>query len=136
LYAWKREYPDLAEAMKRGKEAFDTKVVESGLLKRATGYECDEITTVRGKGVKVVIKLMAPDVAASIFWLKNRNPRRWRDAQHQIVSAEPPQEITIGNWKKQAPVLYLADSLSYPPNRSIRVEAAPGRTPRHFLTFP
>jgi len=100
LYVWKREYPEFAEAIKRGKEGFDTRVVESSLLKRATGYEYDEITTVRDGVVKVVTKLMAPDVTACIFWLKNRNPKRWCDAQHQVVSTEPPREFTIEEIKE------------------------------------
>ena len=29
--------------------------------------------------VKKVLKSQAPDVTAQIFWLKNRNPKEWRD---------------------------------------------------------
>jgi hypothetical protein len=29
--------------------------------------------------VKRVIKSQAPDVTAQIFWLKNRQPKEWRD---------------------------------------------------------
>jgi len=100
LYVWKREYPKFAEAIKRGKEGFDSNVVENSLLKRAAGYEYDEITTVRGKVVKVITKLMAPDITACVLWLKNRNPRRWRDAQHQVVGTEPPREFTIEEIKE------------------------------------
>jgi len=48
----------------------------------------------------VIRKLMPPDVTACIFWLKNRNPKRWRDAQHQVVSTEPPREFTIEEIKE------------------------------------
>jgi len=100
LYVWKKKYGEFREAISRGKEDFDTDVVENSLIKRATGFEYDETTTVSGKVVKVVRRQALPDVTACIFWLKNRNPRRWRDAQHQVLSTEPPEEITIEDTRK------------------------------------
>jgi len=100
LYVWKDKYSEFREAINRGKEGFDTRVVESSLINRAAGYEYYEITTVRGNVVKVVTKLMPPDVTACIFWLKNRNLKRWCDAQHQVLSTEPPREFTIEEIKE------------------------------------
>ncbi len=54
--------------------------VEASLYKRALGYKNRETTYVEDKPVKVVEKEFAPDVLACIFWLKNRDPERWRDA--------------------------------------------------------
>lgn len=37
LYDWKKKYPEISEALKRGKEVVDVQV-ENALLKRAMGY--------------------------------------------------------------------------------------------------
>ena len=37
LYEWKKKYPDISEALKKGKEVVDIQV-ENALLKRALGY--------------------------------------------------------------------------------------------------
>ena len=87
LYDWKQKYPEISEALKKGKEVVDIEV-ENALLKRAKGYEYVEEkieveTNRRGQMVskKVVqtVKQIAPDVGAAAFWLKNRKPDVWRD---------------------------------------------------------
>ncbi|NNU85333.1 helix-turn-helix domain-containing protein [Geobacillus sp. BMUD] len=78
LYDWKKKHPKISEALKRGKEVVDRQV-ENALLKRALGYEYDEITYENGKEVKRVRKQVKPDTTAQIFWLKNRKPHEWRD---------------------------------------------------------
>lgn len=88
LYDWKKKYDEISEALKRGKEVVDRQV-ENALLKRALGYEYDEITKeicenaetgeTRLAVTKVVTKQVIPDTTAQIFWLKNRKPDMWRD---------------------------------------------------------
>jgi hypothetical protein len=86
FYDWKRRFPDIAEAVSKGKEIVDIKV-ENALLKRALGYTYTEVKkegTVNGikngtAKVTVTEKTMPPDVAAIIFWLKNRKPDVWRE---------------------------------------------------------
>ena len=82
LYVWKKKYPYISDALKKGKEVVDVEV-ENALLKRALGYDYNEITEIRENGVvtqrKIVKKYMAPDVTAQIFWVKNRKPDIWRD---------------------------------------------------------
>lgn len=80
LYEWKKQYPEISEALKKGKEVVDRQV-ENALLKRALGYEYDEITTEYGEETKRVTKQVVPDTTAQIFWLKNRKPEQWRDKQ-------------------------------------------------------
>lgn len=46
LYGWKKKYSEFSEALKRGKEIIDREV-ENALLKRALGYEYEEITQER-----------------------------------------------------------------------------------------
>ncbi|PAE20515.1 helix-turn-helix domain-containing protein [Robertmurraya siralis] len=41
LYDWKKKYPDISDALKKGKEVVDREV-ENALLKRALGYEFTE----------------------------------------------------------------------------------------------
>ena len=42
LYEWKKRFPEISEALKRGKEVIDRQV-ENALLKRALGYEYKEV---------------------------------------------------------------------------------------------
>lgn len=99
LYDWKKKYPDISDALKRGKVVVDRQV-ENALLKRALGYRYDETTYEQvavkdndGKIVghqmqptKVVTKEVAPDTTAQIFWLKNRKPNDWRDKKETELS--------------------------------------------------
>lgn len=83
LYEWKRQYSEISEALKKGKEVVDIEV-ENALLKRALGYSYEEKKVeVSEEGTKVTktIKAVVPDTTAQIFWLKNRRPDRWRDKQ-------------------------------------------------------
>ena len=80
LYEWKKRFPVISDALKRGKEVVDI-LVENALLKRALGYEYDEVTKENGVVTKIVTKQVAPDTTAQIFWLKNRKPDDWRDKQ-------------------------------------------------------
>lgn len=88
LYEWKKRFPEISEALKRGKEVVDIQV-ENALFKRAIGYEYEEVKTIisekDGKRVEVVKKQMPPDTTAQIFWLKNRKPSTWRD---KVVSVD------------------------------------------------
>lgn len=93
LYEWKNKYPDISDTLKKGKEVVDREV-ENALFKRALGYDFTEVTEERifdrATGeykltvTKSVKKRMAPDVAAIIFWLKNRKPVEWREKVTEI----------------------------------------------------
>ena len=83
LRRWRKKYPDLEETLKRGRDAADI-AVESALFKRAVGYVSEEITKQLDKsgalvGVKVVQKVVEPNVTAQLFWLKNRRPDLWSE---------------------------------------------------------
>lgn len=77
-----KQFSALSAALKRGKEVVDAEV-ENALLKRALGYSYDEVTREDdGNGLKItkiVTKQVVPDTTAQIFWLKNRQPAKWRD---------------------------------------------------------
>lgn len=88
---WKIEFPDFFESIKRGKIEADS-IVASKLYHRAIGYEHPEIITANFQGqitdIKEVVKHYAPDPTAAIFWLKNRQPDKWRDKQDINLKAE------------------------------------------------
>lgn len=78
FYEWKKKELEFSEALKKGKEVIDFEV-ENALLKRALGYEYEEETYENGILIKKVKKQVAPDTTAQIFWLKNRQVKKWRD---------------------------------------------------------
>ncbi len=82
LYEWKKQYAEISEALKKGKAVVD-RMVENALLKRALGYEYEEVREKFEMGVcterTVTKKEVIPDTTAQIFWLKNRKPDEWRD---------------------------------------------------------
>lgn len=80
LYTWIKKFPDISEALKRGKEVVDRQV-ENALLKSALGFEYEEETATPKGDVVKVRKYERPNVTAQIFWLKNRKPADWRDKQ-------------------------------------------------------
>ncbi len=82
LSEWKLKYTPIGDALKKSKELADREV-ENALYKRAIGYEYTETKTVisdkDGVKTETVVKQVAPDVTAQIFWLKNRKRDQWRD---------------------------------------------------------
>lgn len=94
LNEWKKKHPDISDTLKRGKDVVDIQV-ENALLKRALGYEYTEkikervldLNTGEHRLVvtKEVRKEVVPDTTAQIFWLKNRQPEKWRDKRDVSV---------------------------------------------------
>ena len=96
LYKWINGHGEIGEALKKGKAPVDIQV-ENALLKRALGYEYEEVTVETeefwtgkldedGRPImrertkrKNVTKMVLPDVTAQIYWLNNRRPDRWRN---------------------------------------------------------
>lgn len=114
FYTWKHEYPAFSDALKTGKAFADANVAQR-LYERAIGFEHDseEIKVLPAIGasrpqveddgedgntqpsangdhpriVRVPIrKIYPPDTIAAIFWLKNRQPGRWRDKVEQDLN--------------------------------------------------
>lgn len=63
LNDWRNKYPDISNALKKGKEVVDYEV-ENALLASA----------------------LAGNVTAQIFWMKNRRPDKWRDKPLEQVA--------------------------------------------------
>lgn len=87
LNNWKKKDEIFFESLKSAKVEADTQVSES-LFKKALGYSYNEVTQepdeMGGMSItKIVTKQQAPDTTAQIFWLKNRQPDKWRD-KHNV----------------------------------------------------
>ena len=105
FYKYKEKYTDFSDALKKGKEVADIEV-ENALFKRAIGYkykevikEVKEIDGKKSTYIKEVIKEMAGDVGAQIFWLKNRKSSKWKDKQ-DIDIEDNNVSITINGVKR------------------------------------
>lgn len=114
LYVWKQKYPEISEALKRGKEIVDRQV-ENALLKRALGYEYEEVKEKFEGNIlterTVTKKEVVPDVTAQIFWLKNRKREAWADRQNIELS----QPIDDSIKEMEAYFEQLEESGSGPP---------------------
>lgn len=92
---WKKKHEEFSFALKKGKLIADSEVANK-LYQRALGYEHadEEIKTVAipGGGSEIervsVTKIYPPDPTSAIFWLKNRQPGKWRDKQDITLAGD------------------------------------------------
>lgn len=81
FYEWKNRFSEFSEALKINKEIADYEI-ENALRKKALGYDVEEISEKYEGNFcverKIVVKHIPPDTTAQIFWLKNRQPDKWR----------------------------------------------------------
>jgi hypothetical protein len=110
FYEWLERYPQFSQAIKRGR-GMSCEVIENALFKRAVGYEVQETDVVEeftgelrdGKPANGVVKRrettrtrhLPPDVAAVIFYLKNRAPERYSD-RRVIEQAAAVPTVVLG----------------------------------------
>ncbi|KAF1009497.1 MAG: hypothetical protein GAK28_00135 [Luteibacter sp.] len=97
LYLWKVQHQAFSDALKRGKEEIDAQV-EQSLFRRAMGYTHDSEKVFQFK--EGVIRAPTqehypPDVTAMIFWLKNRQPEKWRDRPDVAGDEAPPTPVKV-----------------------------------------
>lgn len=97
IYEWQKKHPKFSDSVKAGKVIADAEVANS-LHKRAVGYKFDEETYEKGVHTKTVTKEVAPDPGAALNWLKNRQPKLWRDKQE--IDVRTPEGITV-NYNQQ-----------------------------------
>lgn len=92
LRMWRSKYPEIDNALKKGREIIDYKV-ENALLKSALGYKTKEVkvtTTIRHGEVvetvkEVINKEQAPNVSAIQCWLYNRLPNKWKKNRDNLI---------------------------------------------------
>lgn len=102
LVNWRTKYPEIANALKSGREIVDYKV-ENALLKSALGYTTQESkVTILMRGSKVVEKTtetltkeQAPNVLAIQTWLYNRLPNKWKNTRNRSLIDELDEDTNI-----------------------------------------
>lgn len=97
LYLWKVQHQAFSDALKRGKDEVDAQV-EQSLFRRAMGYTHDSEKVFQYEGQVVRTPTQEhypPDTTAMIFWLKNRQPAKWRDKPEGADGDEPAQPVKV-----------------------------------------
>jgi transposase-like protein len=88
---WMAAHEEFEEAVRAGAAVADAKV-EQSLYRRALGFSRKVQRPFLAKdGTPVAVDYeeeVPPSETACIFWLKNRDPERWRDVFRQEVSGE------------------------------------------------
>jgi len=95
FYLYLKKYPEFSEALYRNRVLVNAEV-EEAYLKRALGYDYDEVTnevTISdvGKETKhkrITTKTVVPDVRACAQWLECKKPEIWRKKQEIDVKLE------------------------------------------------
>ena len=93
LRDWRDKFPAISQALKKGKEVSNYEV-ENALFTSALGHKeivrkPIKLKTTKRDGNKLIEEervefveeqiYIPPNVAAQIFWLKNRMPAKWKD---------------------------------------------------------
>lgn len=106
---WKRKHDDFFHALKGSRDLAD-QMVEASLFQRACGYShpaekhfLNKVKNDEGEWVTEVIthhyqEHYPPSELAAIFWLKNRQPDRWKDKPLESDTennGNEPDEIVI-----------------------------------------
>ena len=89
IFEWAKVHPLFSEARARGKLGADAHVAER-LFSRATGHRHDAVKILQYEGKPVIvpyIEVYPPDTQAASWWLKNRQPLKWRD-RHEVTGAD------------------------------------------------
>jgi hypothetical protein len=91
LQDWLASVPEFAAAVSAGRTLADADVADR-LWRRAIGYShaAVRIFSHQGKALEVAYtEHYPPDTAACLFWLKSRQPEKWRDRvehEHHAVA--------------------------------------------------
>jgi hypothetical protein len=100
LNRWKNKFPEFCQALKSGKIEPD-EIVKRSLYQRAVGYYFPSVKIFKIKDEPpTVVRFMEhvpPDVAAAFIWLKNRQPKDWKDKREIDITKpteKPPEEMS------------------------------------------
>jgi Zn ribbon nucleic-acid-binding protein len=95
---WKESNVEFFESVKAGKEVADAKVAQS-LYKRATGYKHKAVKIFQVNGEPLIVPYVErypPDPTSMIFWLKNRQKKKWRDkVEHGVTDSDGNDVVTL-----------------------------------------
>src|SRR5262245_37366383 len=94
LQEWKKRYSEFSESIDKGKIGADARMAKS-LYHRGLGYSHEAVKIFNGPEGPVYAPYTEhypPDTQAASLWLRNRQPKRWRDRiEHTGADGEPIQ---------------------------------------------
>jgi hypothetical protein len=101
---WLQSHQAFADAVRRGRLIADGDVAH-GLYRRAVGYTYTANKVLQWDGEPFTVPYAVhspPDVRAAMFWLRNRQPSRWREDRKLPDDAVPdgpvPADREGRNW--------------------------------------
>ena len=110
FYSYKRKYPELEQALRKGKDETNAEV-ENALLKSSLGYEYveesvatrKEVIYENGKRVseisepvKISLKKFKPsETAAAKLWLTNRDAENWKEKNQLDIGNSSNEPIRV-----------------------------------------
>lgn len=97
LYNWRAKHPDFLDSIMRGKDIADAEVAEK-LFHRAKGYSHNAVKIFNDQGSPMVVDYVEhypPDTQAASLWLRNRQPKKWRDKQSLEHTGPDGGEIPV-----------------------------------------
>jgi hypothetical protein len=91
LYSWDETHPEFSQSRARGKMPADGEVAAK-LYHRANGYSHDAVKIFMPAGAAEPVyapytEHYPPDTQAATWWLKNRQPKRWKD-KSEVTGAD------------------------------------------------
>lgn len=113
LYEWKNRFPEIAEAIKKGKRPVDVQV-ENALYRSALGFKqtVKKPIKLRRKDGSEYIEYgeeeiyIAPNITAQIFWLKNRKRDKWCDKPEPVKKTEEVEDGFMKALEGKAPEVW------------------------------
>lgn len=108
LYEWLKTYPEIKEALSRGKEPYDIEVenkmhdlclgyvvpLKKPFKLRKVEYDPDTGKKVREYDVietAIEEEYVPPNVIAQKYWLSNRKPESWREKREEKIDIDGPE---------------------------------------------
>lgn len=99
---WKKEHPKFLDALTRGKTVADAHVADK-FYQRACGYSHGAVKIFMPAGADAPVyapytEHYPPDTQAASLWLRNRQPKKWRDKQdHEITGKDGAPLVPVLN---------------------------------------
>ena len=108
LNKWKLDYPEFSESLKAGKDSADAHIERSlyhlaqgVMVKRKKGTQRTVGGQVLSEDKHLEEYEVPPNPTACIFWLKNRQPQRWRDRREDMEATANAIEPEVNShWDK------------------------------------